>query len=328
MKYTTLGATGLRVSQVALGTWELCSAWGEVTPERAAAVYRAYELGINFFDTAHAYGFGASEAGLGAALKDIIQHHRDEIVILTKGGVQQTDEGIVRNSDQGLMRAALESSLHVLGTDHVDIFLIHWPDVSIPFDETAEVLQGFVKAGLARHIGVSNFSVDQMNAMGGGKIIEVAQLPYNLLRRQIEADALPYCVRESIAVMGYAALAQGLLTGTIRPGHQFSADDWRCCDDQFKGELMERRLIAIERVNAIAEMRGCTIAQLAVAWVIANPAGVIPIVGAQLPEHVDGTLGALDVELTVAEVTEITKLVADVPQIAREASVPIRNIAA
>ena len=97
MKYTTLGATGLRVSQVALGTWELCSAWGEVTPERAAAVYRAYELGINFFDTAHAYGFGASEAGLGAALKDIIQHHRDEIRNPHQGvAFSRRDEGIVR----------------------------------------------------------------------------------------------------------------------------------------------------------------------------------------------------------------------------------------
>jgi len=167
MKYTSLGQTSIHVSRIAMGLWQAGGEWGAVDEAaETATIRRALDLGINFFDTAQAYGFGASERRLGAALSDEIRRGRDKIVIATKGGLRQTGDGLVRDASRAWLRQGIEDSLRSLGTDYVDLHQIHWPDHHTPFAETAGALNEFVRDGKARYVGVSNFSAAEVADMG------------------------------------------------------------------------------------------------------------------------------------------------------------------
>ena len=208
--------TDLEVSPIAFGTWQLGGEWGEFDEQEAiAAIRQAQQLGVNLFDTAHGYGFGASERVLGKALRDDIEHRRDEVVIATKGGLRMTDEGLVRDSSPDWLREALDDSLEALGADYVDLFQVHWPDAKVPFAETAGALQGLVDEGKIRHVGVSNFSPTEMSEFAETRPVETLQPPYDLFRRSIEAEILPYCEQHDIGVLVYGALAHGVLTGAM-----------------------------------------------------------------------------------------------------------------
>src|SRR3954454_13757446 len=161
---TTLGMTGMQVSRIALGTWELGGDWGGFDEQRAiAAIRHARELGINLFDTAQAYGFGASERVLARALRDDLDNRRDEVVIATKGALRvDRNRGLVRDSSRAWLRRGVEASLVGLGIDYIDLYQVHWPDPDVPFAETAGALQEMVEEGKIRHVGVSNFSAQQM----------------------------------------------------------------------------------------------------------------------------------------------------------------------
>src|SRR4051794_20673737 len=228
MRTTTLGRTGLEVSPIAFGTWQLGGEWGSFDESVAIdAIRDARELGINFFDTAQAYGFGASERLLGRALGPEIADRRDEIVIATKGGLRMTDEGLVRDSSPGWLRSGVEASLEALGTDYIDLYQVHWPDPETPFAETAGALGELVDAGKIRHIGVSNLDARQMDEFSRTRQIETLQPPYHLFRREIEAETLPYTGEHDIGVLVYGPLAHGLLTGTMGEQTTFADDDWR-----------------------------------------------------------------------------------------------------
>src|SRR6476660_6640036 len=163
LSHIRLGMTGLEVSPIAFGTWQLGGEWGEFDHDEAnAAIRQARDLGINLFDTAFGYGFGASEKVLGEALRHDLDKHREEVIIATKGGLRMTDDGLVRDSSAEWIRDGVESSLGSLGVDYVDLFQIHWPDPKVPFAETAGALQELVDAGKIRHIGVSNFDESQI----------------------------------------------------------------------------------------------------------------------------------------------------------------------
>jgi hypothetical protein len=185
-KRVRLGMTDLEVSPIAFGTWQLGGEWGEFDEREAiAAIRQARRLGVNLFDTAHGYGFGASERVLGKALRDDIEHRRDEVLIATKGGLRMTDEGLVRDSSPDWLREALDESLEALGVDYVDLFQVHWPDANVPFAETAGALQGLVDEGKIRHVGVSNFSPAEMSKFAETRPVETLQPPYDLFRRGI-----------------------------------------------------------------------------------------------------------------------------------------------
>jgi aryl-alcohol dehydrogenase-like predicted oxidoreductase len=315
MNYRELGTTGLRVSRLCLGTTEMGGDWGHDYEPSIRAARRAFELGINFFDTAYAYG--DAEESLARALGDVIRNHRDEIVISTKGGLEVHSSGadrrLVRNSDPAFLRKTLERSLRVLGTDYVDVFFIHWPDTTRPFEAAGEALQGFVDEGLVRHAGASNFEVEQMEAFRSGGTLGVAQISYSLLDRRAEEDVLPYAAEHGIGVMGYTPLAKGVLSGALRRGHRFADGDRRSLYSTFRGEEFDRLLAAAERLGAVAQERGCTPAQLALAWAMREPAGVVPIVGAQVPEHIEDSVKAADIELTEAEALQLGELMAEAP---------------
>ena len=312
MRYTTLGQTGLRVSRVCFGTWQISGDWGSVAAEEfSAAVRKAVDVGVNFFDTAQAYGFGRSEAVLGEALRPEIDSRRDEVVIATKGGLRPQGGGAVRDSSEEWLREGLEESLRQLGVDHVDLYQVHWPDPAIPIEETAGVVDAFVREGKVRHIGVSNYDRAQIQQFASVRPVETVQPPYHMFRRSIEDEILPFCEEQNIGVLAYAPLAHGLLTGRWTPETRFDADDWRSTSPVFQGEAFEQNLRIVARLEEVAKRRDCTVAQLAVAWVLANSAVHVAIVGARNPDQVAGSAPGADVELSAGDLEEIEEILAD-----------------
>jgi len=315
----TLGATGLRVSGLCLGTWQLSGAWGPDTEPAVRAIRRAFDLGINFFDTAYAYGEGAAESGLARGLGDLVRTHRDELVLVTKAGLERRGDVFPRNSDPAWLRTSLLRSLDALGVDHVDVLLVHWPDPLVPYAETAGVLAGFVEEGLVRHTGVSNFGVPELSEFARGGPLEVAQPPLNLLSRDADADVIPFCAARGVGIMGWGALAQGLLTDAARDIARRRADRM-----PYRGAALDRALGVVDRLAERAAGRGCTLAELALAWVLAHPAGIVPIVGAQNPAQIESSVRALDLRLDPGERDELTALAAEAPAQEPDPPVPTR----
>jgi aryl-alcohol dehydrogenase-like predicted oxidoreductase len=216
MQTVTLGATGLEVTPIAYGTWQFGGDWGPVD-ERAAmdAIGHARSLGINFFDTAQAYGSGRSERPLGLALAADLRTARGSVVLASKGGLRMDGENLVRDASPAWLRKGVEASLEALGTDYIDLYQVHWPDPATPIRETASALADLAGEGLIRHVGVSNYSTAQIAEFSEVLPAETVQPPYHLFRRDIEADLLPYALAHYIGVLAYGPLAHGLLGGAI-----------------------------------------------------------------------------------------------------------------
>lgn len=317
MKTTTLGQSGLHVSCIAFGTWQLGGEWGQFDEDGAvAAIRRARDLGVNFFDTAQAYGFGASERLLGYALRDELTSARDELVIATKGGLRKTQTGLVRDASPEWLRRGVDSSLTALGLDHIDLYQVHWPDPAVPFAETAGALGELISEGKIRHVGVSNYTADQIDEFSATLPVETVQPPYHLFRREIEDELLPYCVAEDIGVLVYGPLAHGLLTGTLTEDTTFAADDWRSGSDVFTGAAFRLNLAIVRDLAMFAADRGITVSQLAIAWTLAQPGVHVAIVGARRADHVDDSLAASEVSLSETDLSEIDKIMASAAPVA------------
>jgi aryl-alcohol dehydrogenase-like predicted oxidoreductase len=311
MRTTRLGMTDLQVSRLAFGTWQLGGEWGRFDEHDAiAAIRRARELGINLFDSAQAYGFGASERLLGRALRDELDHRRDDVVLATKGGLRMTPDGMVRDSSAAWLRSGVEQSLRALGVQHIDLYQVHWPDPDVSFAETAGALQQLVDEGKIRHVGVSNYSVAQMAQFARTRPVETLQPAYHLFRREIEADIAPYAVEHDIGVLVYGPLAHGLLSGTMDEHTTFPAGDWRRQSPLFAGETFRRNLGIVRELERWAVERGHTVSQLAIAWTLAHRAVDVAIVGARRATHIADSVGAVDVELTEEDLAEIDRIMA------------------
>jgi len=309
MNSVRLGTSDLEVSPIAFGTWQLSGDWGKFDEREAIDAIRfAHERGVNFFDTAQAYGFGASEQLLGQAVREL---PREEVVIATKGGLRMDDErGLLRDSSPEWLRQGVESSLRALGTDYIDLYQVHWPDGDVSFAETAEVLQEMVGEGKIRHVGVSNFDPDQMSEFARTRPVETLQPPYSLLNREIEAGILPYCEEHDIGVLVYGPLAHGLLTGAMSSETTFAEDDWRRVSPSLTGETFHHNLQIVERLKEFAQDRGCTLSQLAIAWTLSHPAVDVAIVGSRSREHIEESLGAAELKLTDQDKAEIERVAA------------------
>jgi aryl-alcohol dehydrogenase-like predicted oxidoreductase len=312
MDYVQLGVRGPHVSRIAFGNWSAGGDWGGVDRKAAIDAHRrALDLGITFFDTARAYGFGAAEELLGEALRPELRAKRDQLVIATKGGLRQGPDGKpVRDSSGGSLRRDLEASLRSLGTGYVDLYQIHWPDPATPLAETAEALADFVREGKIRHVGVSNFDARQMAALQQILPIDALQPPYHLFRREIEASILPYAAEHGIGVLVYGPMAHGLLSGRMTEATTFASNDWRATSDLFRGEAFARNLAIVEDLKGFAAEKGVTVAQLAIAWTLAHPAVQVAIVGARNPEQISATAPAAELRLTpedLARIDEITR---------------------
>ncbi len=311
MKTTTLGKTGLQVSRLALGTWEFGGDWGHFDEDAAiTTIRRARDLGFNFFDTAQQYGFGESERILGKALRTDLARARDEVVITTKGGLRPTDNGLVRDASPEWLQKGVDSSLSALGIDHIDLYLVHWPDPTVPASETAGALADLLSEGKIRHVGVSNYDTAQVEEFSATLPVETVQPPYHLFRRDIEHELLPYCRAHNIGVMVYGPLAHGLLTGTVKRDTSFAAEDWRGKSDIFSGDGFLRNLEVVAQLERLAADLGVTISQLAIAWTLAQPGVHVAIVGAQHLGYLQDSAGAADVTLSDTDIAAIESIMA------------------
>jgi aryl-alcohol dehydrogenase-like predicted oxidoreductase len=312
MQYTQLGDRGPRVSRIAFGNWSAGGDWGSVDRAAAIAAMRtALDLGITLFDTARAYGFGAAEELLGEALRPEIQSARESIVIATKGGLRNDGGLPVRDSSPAALRRDLEASLRSLGTDFVDLYQVHWPDPATPIAETARALDAFVREGKVRFVGVSNYDAREMTAFQQVRPIDTVQPPYHLFRRDIEESILPFAREHGIGVLVYGPMAHGLLSGRMTESTGFAPDDWRSRSDMFAGDAFKRNLGIVRRLEELAYERGVTVAQLAIAWTLANPAVDVAIVGARNPEQIRQTAPAADVQLSPQDLARIEQILRD-----------------
>jgi len=254
---------------VALGTWAI-GGWmwgGSEETESIETIRAALDQGITVVDTAPVYGFGRSEEIVGKALAT--PGWRSRAIIATKAGLEWRDGKVFRNASRQRILREVEDSLRRLRTDYIDIYQVHWPDPLVPMEETAAAMAELYHQGKIRAIGVSNFSVAQMDAFRRVAPLHVLQSPYNLFERGIEDEVLPYCRRHNIAVLGYGALCRGLLSGRMRQDTTFSGDDLRRNDPKFQQPRFAQYLDAVERLDLLAQYRyGKRVIHLAVRWLL------------------------------------------------------------
>ncbi|NLH73694.1 MAG: aldo/keto reductase [Verrucomicrobia bacterium] len=312
MQTRRLGNTDLEFTVIGLGTWAMGGgnweySWGpQNDQESIKAIHRALDLGINWIDTAPAYGLGHAEEIVGRALAGM----RDRPFIATKCGLVWDDRGRISAClEKSSVSAEIDASLKRLGVDRIDLYQVHWPRDEVHLEEGWEAIAAAVKAGKIRHAGVSNFNVDQIRRLQ--PILPVASLqpPYSLLEREVESELLPFCAAEKIGVVVYSPMQKGLLTGRMTRERiaQFPPDDHRRRDPQFREPLLTANLQFAECLSAIAQQHGRNLAQLAVAWVLRRPEVTSAIVGIRRPSQLDEIVGAADWRLTEADLQAIDR---------------------
>ncbi len=271
-----------QASRIALGTWAIGGwMWGGSDEKDAIeTIHAALDLGITMIDTAPVYGFGRAEEIVGRALAG---GRRSKTIIATKAGLEWRDGKILRNSSPARLRAELEDSLRRLQTDVIDLYQVHWPDESVPIEDTAAALAGFQREGKILSIGVSNFSPAQMDRFRSAAPLSAVQPPYNLFERDIERDILPYAEAHDLTVLAYGALCRGLLAGKISEKTTFEGDDLRKSDPKFNPPRLQQYLSAVHRLDDFAKERyGKTVLALAVRWVL-DMGNTIALWGARRP---------------------------------------------
>src|SRR6202040_2259996 len=287
---TDITGTALRVSRVALGTWAM-GGWmwgGSDTDESIATIRRALDQGINLIDTAPAYGSGTSEEIVGKALEGA--NLRSRAVIATKVGLEWRDGKVYRNATRDRIMQEIDESLRRLRTDYIDIYQVHWPDPLVPIEETAEAMLTLHDQGKIRAIGVSNFSVAQMERFRQVAPLHVLQPPYNLFERAIESDILPYCRANNIATLGYGALCRGLLSGRMGAETTFEGDDLRRLDPKFQPPRFAQYLEAVRRLDRFAQDHFLRrVIHLAVRWMLDQGISVA-LWGGRRPDQLRATL--------------------------------------
>jgi len=317
MDYPQFGRTNLKVSAIGFGCWEIGGTYGRIDEgEFRRAVARAIDAGITCFDTAEAYGMGVSEEALARALGP----RRNDVVIATKFGVGYEEMPNRRDSSRLRVLASIDKSLQRLRTDHVDIYLVHWPDANTPIDETMAALDDVVRQGKVRYVGVSNFRLPQIEEAMRRRRVDVVQYAWNMFDRRMQADIFPYCGANQVAVMAYGSLAYSMLSGTFRSGMSFDENDWRSKSGNlgdlnlfrtlFGPEHFARNLAAVEELKRLASKYGKSLPQFALRWTLSNAAVGTALVGFRTPAEVSENLGALGWEVSEADMVEVDAVLA------------------
>ncbi|HZE33418.1 MAG TPA: aldo/keto reductase [Actinoallomurus sp.] len=304
MEKRTLGQQGLRTSALGLGCMGMSWAYG--TPdddESIATIHRAIELGCDFLDTAEAYGPFENEKLLGRAL----QGRRDQVVLATKFGMGILPSGERRglNSRPEHIREVLDQMLQRLDTDHVDLLYQHRVDPDVPIEDVAGTVGELVGAGKVRYFGMSEASAATIRRAHATFPVSALQSEYSLWERGLEAEVLPTLRELGIGLVPYSPLGRGFLTGDARRAEDYPADDYRRNDPRFQGANFELNLKAAEAVRAMAERKGITAAQLALAWLLHQGDDVVPIPGTKRRTRLEENLAATSVELTAEELSEL-----------------------
>ncbi len=298
MEYSPIKGTNLTVSRIALGTWAIGGwMWGGTDEaESIRSIHAALDKGINLIDTAPVYGFGLSEEIVGKAIEQ--RGHREKVLIATKVGLEWHNGSVSRNSSRGRIRQEVQDSLRRLRTDYIDIYQVHWPDLSVPIEETARTMQELYKEGLIRAIGVSNYSPEQMERFMSASELHVVQSPYNVFEREIDRDVLPYVREKNLSALAYGPLCRGLLTGKMRPDTKFTGDDLRKSDPKFQPPRFTQYLKAVQQLDDLAQKNnGKHVMDLAVRWVLDTPGLTSALWGARHPLDLEAVAGALDWKL-------------------------------
>jgi hypothetical protein len=317
MEYRQFGRTGINISAVGFGCWEIGGGYGSIEEtEFIKAINRALDVGINSFDTAEAYGFGASEKSLAKALGS----RRKEAVITTKFGVGYPDKPNYRDGSRQRVMESIEKSLKSLNTDYVDVYLVHWPDRVTPFEETMGALDDLVKQGKVRAVGLSNFKLNEIQRCMSARRVDVVQYCWNMFDRRMEKEIFPYCRENGIGVMAYGSLAYGMLTGTLTEEMAFEKGDWRSKRGQlanlnlfqhlFGSDHYLKNLRAVEDLKGVAKRYGKTVPQLALRWTLSNPVISTALVGCRNPREVDDNVGAVGWSISDADMKEIDAIFA------------------
>ena len=286
MERIEIGTSNVTTSRIGLGTWAIGGwMWGGTNEAQAIATIRsAVERGVTLIDTAPAYGFGNSEEIVGRALAGGL---RDKVQIATKVGLAWDRGRVYRDSRAARIRHEIEDSLRRLGTDVIDLYQVHWPDLETPIEETARALEDLRHQGKIRAIGVSNYSPGQMNRFRANAQLDAVQPPYNLFEREIETGVLPYAARTGLTVLSYGALCRGLLSGRMALDTKFEGDDLRKVDPKFQAPRYAQYLAAVDELKRLARERyGKSVLALAVRWVL-DQGPTIALWGARRPAQLD-----------------------------------------
>lgn len=322
MEYRKIGDSGLELSVITFGAWA-AGGWmwgGNERSEAIDAIRAGYELGVTSIDTAPIYGQGESEEIAGEAIKDL---PRDKIQLLTKYGMRwdlakgnlafKTKDNNGREIDvhkyagrESIVKEC-EDSLRRLGTDYIDLYQIHWPDLTTPIQETMEAVALLIKQGKVREAGVSNYNVEQMEEAEKYVSLASNQVPYSMVKREIETDLVPYCMEHQKAILAYSPLQRGLLTGKMKPGHQFADGDHRAGLYYFKDENLVRTSAYLDKIRSIAAAKNATLSQLVLRWTIEQPGITIALAGARNRQQSVMNAKAVDIQITAEEMKEINE---------------------
>jgi aryl-alcohol dehydrogenase-like predicted oxidoreductase len=299
---TQLGTTGMEITRIGFGAWAIGGtgyqfAWGrQDDADSIEAIRRALALGVNWIDTAAVYGLGHSEEVVGRALEGL----RERPFLFTKTGRVDAGGGrIVSNLDRDSILRELDASLRRLGADAIDLYQIHWPDPVEDIEKAWVTFAELKEQGLVRHVGVSNFDVEQLRRIGSIAPVEALQPPYSLVARRVEDEVLPFAEHQGIGVIVYSPMASGLLTGKMTRERiaALPEDDWRSRSERFREPQLSANLELVERLSLVAGRHGTTPGAVAVAWTLRNAAVDGAIVGFRRPDQVDEILAGAALEL-------------------------------
>ena len=310
METRRFGKTDMEITRIGFGSWAIggggwSGAWGPQDDDEAmGAIRRAVELGMNWIDTAAVYGLGHSEELVARALKGVSERP----YVFTKCSLAWDESGEVHNVlDKDSVKRECEESLRRLQVNAIDLYQIHWPRPDEDIEEGWEAMAELKEEGKVRHIGVSNFDVEQMERIRDIAPVETLQPPYNMLKRGIEDEILPYCQENDIGVIAYSPMRSGLLTGKMSPERvaNLPADDWRRNSSDFQEPRLSRNLELVSLLEEIGVEHGRSPGEVAIAWTLRHPAVTAAIVGGRRPDQVDGIIGAAELRLSDDELDRI-----------------------